>query len=204
MARAKKEVVETTDLGALDMSSVAVTGQIAPFEDDMVGFYQKRNKTIPDYATEFSAGFDLSVDIEAGDVINKYDHRNQKIEITARGQDNAPARLYLEPGDRALVPTGLHADIPEGYYIAIHARSGTSWKQGLILTNGVAVIDADYVGEIFISVTNNSGTRVVLEDGERIAQGLLMPAVKAPFKRLDTKPAQKTSRAGGFGSTGSK
>lgn len=203
MAKAKK-TPETTDLGALNMMGTMVESTVVSTDEvEGLGFYQARGKDVPFYATEFAAGFDLKADLVAGDKITKYDHRNQKHEVKAKDA-NGVGRLYIEPGDRVLVPTGLFADIPEDCYIAIHARSGTSWKQGLILTNGVGVVDADYVEEIKVSLTNVSGVRVYIEDGERIAQALLMPVVKAGIQRIGSKPAQKTSRAGGFGSTGAK
>lgn len=199
MARNKKvSEPDHVDIGVLEMQDNQC--ELVGSFDDALKFYQKRGKPVPHYATEHSAGFDLRVDIEPGDVIKKYDHSNRFVEQTVRNE----ARIFLDPGDRALIPTGLHADIPERYYIAIHPRSGTSWKQGLKLTNSVAVIDADYVEEIFISITNDTGTRVVIEDGDRIAQGLVMPAIQPPIETLENKPSQKTSRVGGFGSTGSK
>ena len=206
MAKAKKTATENiTDLGELSMT-LSPLPQPPAIEDfyDRLGFYQARGKEIPTYATGFSAGFDLRADLEAGDLIVKYDHRNQKIETSVKGSSDTKGRVILEAGDRVLIPTGLYADIPEGYYVAIHARSGTSWKQGLILTNGVGVVDADYVEEIKVSLTNVSGTRVVIEDGDRIAQALLMPVAKAQITNIGGKPKQKTERAGGFGSTGVK
>lgn len=208
----KKE--ETTDLGVMTMGAVAhdllarelTTSTIAwtPAPQKTYGFWQRRGKPIPNLGTEWAAGMDIAADLEVGDVIQYYNASNQLREKTARGTDGEKARLYIEAGERVLIPTGLHADIPEDLYLAIHARSGTSWKKGLILTNGVGVVDADYVEEIKVSLTNVSGSRVVIEDGERIAQLLLMPVTKLidGWKVLNEKPAQKTSRAGGFGSTG--
>ncbi len=198
---AKKSNKENvTDLGTLEMSAgfaMAETG---------VAFFQSRNKPIPQYETEYSAGLDIRADLEVGDEVNFHNHANVKAKKTVRGEEGQPGKLYIEPGDRVLVPTGLHADIPEGFYLAIHSRSGTSWKQGLILTNGVAVIDADYVDEIFVSLTNISGSRVVIEDGDRIAQFVLNRVERLPggINKRNTKPEKKTSRAGGFGSTGVK
>jgi dUTP pyrophosphatase len=213
---AKKPTKESVDLGVLEMSTPVCDSGLGTYgwvnidtygcaiATQSLSFWQARGKEIPEYATEFAAGFDFRADLEAGDHVAYYDHRNIKHDKTVRGDSESKGRLYIEPGERVLVPTGLYADIPEYTYVAIHARSGTSWKQGLILTNGVGVVDADYVEEIKVSLTNNSGTRVYIEDGERIAQGLLMPTTKAPIKSINGKPAQKTSRAGGFGSTGAK
>lgn len=199
MARAKKST-ETTDLGVMDMSMAM--GSVETVEDAPVGlgFWHADGKETPDYATAGSAGMDIRANLVEGRSVKFFDSTNQKREKTVK----EGGRLFLEPGERFLIPTGLHADIPSFTYLAIHARSGTSWKEGLILTNGVAVIDSDYVEEIFVSITNISGVRVVIEDGDRIAQMLLMPVTSCNVVKLTEKPSQKTDRNGGFGSTGSK
>lgn len=214
MARKKKATeakateTETVDLGTLDMGAAFVqtdedlnaeqTTVDELFEPFELGFWHKDGKDVPSRATENSAGFDFRANLNPGDEIKFYDHSN----VSRTRTVNSRGELVINPGERFLIPTGLHADIPASTYLAIHARSGTSWKQGLILTNGVAVIDEDYVEEIFISITNISGVRVVIQDGERIAQGLVMPVTYSPINTLQSKPAQKTSRSGGFGSTG--
>ena len=156
----------------------------------------------PKPATEWAAGMDIQADIPAGEVVSYFNSRNQDGIKTVKGDSASKGRLYFVPGDRILVPTGLYADIPENFYLAIHARSGTSWKKGLILTNGVGVVDADYVHEIKVSLTNISGVRQYIEDGERIAQLVLNPVVRMQITSLKEAPKSKTSRAGGFGSTG--
>lgn len=205
MAKSKKDA--TTDLGELVMGPAGEPVTLAQngIQTDF-GFYHSAGKAVPSYATEFAAGMDISANLIPGEKFVCYDHTNTKHERKVKEGPEGVGRMYIEPGDRVLVPTGLHADISEDCYLAIHARSGTSWKQGLILTNGVGVVDADYVEEIKVSLTNVSGSRVYIEDGERIAQLLLMPVMKPVngFVTLNKKPAQKTSRAGGFGSTGAK
>lgn len=202
-----------TDLGVLEMTHgfqpvprVSEMNEVAIEEQHCagLGFWHADGKEIPDYATAFSAGFDLRANLEVGRQVDYYDHSNVKRSKSVKGDSESTPRLFIEPGERVLVPTGLHADIPRFAYLALHSRSGTSWKQGLILTNGVGVVDSDYVEEIKVSLTNISGVRVVIEDGERIAQALLMPAISSNVIRLDKKPQQKTDRAGGFGSTGTK
>lgn len=215
---AKRKQAATTDLGTLDMSPnlyIPPNELTMPTEGHGVadsiggpvfGFYHSAGRPVPTYATEWSAGVDITANLPVGDRVTFYDHKNTKGDKSVRGIDGLPGRLYIEAGERVLVPTGLYADIPYGWYLAIHSRSGMSWKQGLILTNGVGVVDADYVEEIKVSLTNVSGSRVYIEDGDRIAQILVAP-VAAPyggFATLNKKPNQKTSRAGGFGSTGAK
>ena len=175
-----------------------LTGE--PFEEEKVGFYHNRGRAIPEYATALAAGFDLRASFEAGDEVAIHNTSNVPFTRTVKRS----GALVLHAGERALIPTGLHADIPDCFYMSINARSGTSWKLGLILTNSRGIIDADYVDEIKISVTNNSGVNVTIEDGDRIAQGMLHFVDRMPFKVLNEKPAPKANRTGGFGSTGSK
>lgn len=200
----KKTTPETVDLGRLDMSmagSVPLVGEqlLGP---DTLGFYSERHES-PKPATSQSAGMDIRASIESGGSTVGFNSRNEQVFRQHRDRvDSGKSYVYLEPGDRVLISTGIYANIPEDYYLAIHARSGTSWKQGLILTNGVAVIDSDYVDEIKVSLTNVSGVRVAIEDGERIAQFVLMPVLPILVDTLSDKPKAKTERKGGFGSTG--
>ena len=99
--------------------------------------------------------------------------------------------LTLAPMDRALVPTG------------IAARSGLAVKKGVTLSNGIGVVDADYRGEICVGLVNLGKETVTIAPGERIAQLLVMPILRADFEEADT--LDKTERgAGGFGHTGTK
>lgn len=190
--------IDTTDSQKVDTISVPYT---QAGDAPALSFYHRAKGEIPAYATEESAGMDIRACLNEGDVIDYYDYKNEaRQKVIKAGQ-----KLVLSPGDRVLVPTGLHASIAQGFYLAIHPRSGTSWKNGLILTNGVGVVDSDYVAEIKVSLTNISGAKVVIDNNERIAQILLMPCARATtIGQLKSKPLQKTSRAGGFGSTGTK
>ena len=109
--------------------------------------------------------------------------------------------LTLAPGARAVVPTGLTLEIPPGFEAQVRARSGLALKKGLALANGVGTIDADYRGEVGVIVVNLGAEPVTIERGERIAQLVVAPVVRAAFE-----PAPElngTARgAGGFGSTG--
>ena len=103
-----------------------------------------------------------------------------------------------------LIPTGLVFDIPTGYCLEVYPRSGTSFKLGLGLSNSVGMIDSDYTEELFVSIINHSNVTQVVSHGERIAQAKLVPLVPTEIKEVKSKPKQKTSRTGGFGSTGVK
>jgi dUTP pyrophosphatase len=109
--------------------------------------------------------------------------------------------VVVTPGGRALVPTGLVLEIPPGYEGQVRARSGLALKKGLALANGVGTIDADYRGEVGVVVVNLGTEPVTLARGDRIAQLVIAPVVRAVFE--DAPDLGETARgAGGFGSTG--
>ncbi len=111
--------------------------------------------------------------------------------------------LTLLPGQTTLVHTGLAMEIPEGYVGLICARSGLATKRGLAPANKVGVIDADYRGEIMVALHNHSDAAQTVENGERIAQLLLMPYLTGVF--TEAERLTDTERGdGGFGSTGTK
>ena len=105
-------------------------------------------------------------------------------------------------GERALIPTGCVFDIPEGYSLRLHPRSGISVKQGVCLANAEGVIDSDYYHETFVALINHSEVNFVIKHGDRIAQLEMTPVVSINFETLSTAPQARTTRAGGFGSTG--
>jgi dUTP pyrophosphatase len=113
------------------------------------------------------------------------------------------APLTLAPGETALLPTGLSAEIPEGMVGLIFARSSLGIKRGLAPANKVGVIDPDYRGEIRVGIYNHSGEPQTVEPFERVAQFMVVPFVRAAFTESET--LSDTARGeGGFGSTGRK
>lgn len=129
---------------------------------------------LPQYESEDAAAFDLS----------------------------AVADVTVEPGRVALVPTGLVVQVPVRMFLGIFARSSTPVKRGLMVANGVGVIDPDYCGpedEVKIAVMNFSDTVVTVRSGDRIAQGIFLEAPRVQW--VEGVP-RETSR-GGFGATGS-
>lgn len=111
--------------------------------------------------------------------------------------------LTLAAGETALVHTGIAVEIPEGFVGLVCARSGLATKRCLAPANKVGVIDADYRGEIMVSLYNHGKSHQTIDQGERIAQLVLVPYLTARFVPADT--LSETARgAGGFGSTGSK
>jgi dUTP pyrophosphatase len=130
---------------------------------------------LPAYATSGSAGCDL------------------------RAAITGP--LTLGPGERFAIPTGIIAAIPEGFEGQVRIRSGLALKSGLVCLNAPGTIDCDYRGEIHVIAGNVGSDPITIERGERIAQLVFAPVVRATLERVQELPA--TARgAGGFGSTG--
>ena len=134
--------------------------------------------SLPEYATPQSAGLDL------------------------RARLDGP--VVLQPGERRLVPTGLHIELPEGFEAQVRPRSGLAYKHGLTVLNSPGTIDADYRGEIGVILIHHGQESFTLEPGERVAQ-----LVVAAYARVEWIPVQQTSDlaitdrgAGGFDHTG--
>lgn len=132
---------------------------------------------IPTYGSDFSAGCDLYA-VTDGDV-------------------------DINPGETVMIHTYLSMEIPAGFAGLIYARSGLASKKGLAPANKVGVVDADYRGEIMVALHNHSNETQAISNGERIAQLVIAPFLKASFTMADE--LSDTARgAGGFGSTGAK
>lgn len=123
--------------------------------------------------------------------------------------DAAGADLYaltdgpvaVAPGQTVLIPTGLALAIPRGYVGLVYARSGLATRQGLAPANKVGVIDADYRGELMVSLYNHSGETRTVECGDRIAQLVIAPYLTARFQEAEELDDTERGK-GGFGSTG--
>ena len=163
---------------------------------------------IPTYGTLGSACFDVKAclesmpgiptrEIPARERIKSYDAWNKQIPLAVKN-----GKIVIQPMQRALIPTGLIFDIPDGYCIEMYIRSSVATKKGLHLVNGVGIIDSDYVEETHIIVINVSDSLVTVEHGERLAQCRLTKVITSEFVEITEKPVQKTDRDGGIGSTG--
>ena len=113
------------------------------------------------------------------------------------------APVSIAPGETRFIGTGIAAAIPEGYFGACFARSGLASKQGLRPANCVGVIDSDYRGEFLIALHNDSAEVRTVQDGDRIAQMVVIPYLAVEFTETNTLPETERG-AGGFGSTGLK
>jgi len=120
----------------------------------------------------------------------------------AAGADIRAARDYfIEAGGREAVSTGLIFEIPQGYEIQVRPRSGLAWKHGLTLVNAPGTIDADFRGEVMILLVNLGREAVKIRRGERVAQLLLSPVLRAAFEEV-SEVGSTVRGSGGFGSTG--
>ncbi len=135
---------------------------------------------LPSYETAGAAGADLRANLRPGD---------------------RAAGILLAPGARVLVPTGLIVEIPEGFELQLRPRSGLALKHGITLPNTPGTIDSDYRGPLGVIVMNAGAEPFTVAHGERIAQAVLAPVLRAVFAEAET--LSETARgAGGFGSTG--
>ena len=111
------------------------------------------------------------------------------------------AELTLEPGARALVPTGISIALPPGYEAQIRPRSGLALRDGVTTLNAPGTIDADYRGPIGVILANLGSAAVTIRRGDRIAQLVVAPVSRAQFEEVEVLP-ESVRGAGGFGSTG--
>ena len=155
---------------------------------------------LPHYGSEEASCFDLHACWNEGQQIKTY---NGFSDDTDGKNITAGEVITLPPQSRALIPTGLIFDIPEGFSIRIHPRSGKAIKEGLSLINCTGVIDSDYILECMIPVVNLSQRDLSIKWSERIAQGeLRQDGPKVSFEKMPHPPLPKSDRTGGFGSTG--
>lgn len=135
----------------------------------------RSGEALPAYQTPLSAGMDLRADVTEP--------------------------LVLQPGRRALVPTGLHIELPAGYEAQIRPRSGLALKHGITVLNSPGTIDADYRGEIQVLLVNLSDEPFEIKRGERIAQMVVSRHERVQW--VEVSALSDTERgAGGFGHTG--
>lgn len=138
----------------------------------------RENAHIPTRGSEKAAGYDLYAALETESIV-------------------------IAPHTTEKIGTGLAIAVPDGYFGAIFARSGLAAKQGLRPANCVGVADSDYRGEYIVALHNDTDNEKVIENGERIAQLVIMPFLSAEFSEVEE--LDDTDRgAGGFGSTGTK
>ena len=140
-----------------------------------VKIVNKSRFALPEYQTPLSAGLDIRANLDES--------------------------VTLQPLERAMIPTGLYVELPEGCEMQIRPRSGLAAKHGVTVLNSPGTIDADYRGEIKVILVNLSNEPFTIEAGERIAQMIV-----ARYEQIEWVAAEELSStergAGGFGSTG--
>lgn len=137
------------------------------------------------------------------EVLIQADHTPEYAHPGDAGADLRSAEsLVLEPGQRALIGTGVSIALPDGYAAFIVPRSGLAAKHGITIVNSPGTVDAGYRGEIKVTLLNtDSSTPFAIEAGDRIAQMIIMPVTRAHFVPVTTLPGSARGE-GGFGSTG--
>ena len=140
---------------------------------------KKTNKEVitPKYKTDGSSGVDLSAFLKK--------------------------KVVIKPNSSELIPTGLQVAIPEELEIQIRPRSGLAAKESIGVLNSPGTIDSDYRGELKIILFNHSNKDFIINNGDRIAQMVLVPIIKMEFEEVDSLPDTVRGQ-GGFGSTGKK
>ena len=133
------------------------------------------SNTLPEYATSGSSGMDIRANLDSP--------------------------ITLLPLERALVPTGIFIEIPQGYEVQVRPRSGLAIKQGITCLNTPGTIDADYRGEIKVILINLSQEDQVIQHSDRIAQLVVQKVEQAIWKPVDELEVSERN-AGGFGHTG--
>lgn len=141
----------------------------------VIKIVNKSDNPLPGYSTELSAGMDIRAFLKE--------------------------EILLKPLQRALIPTGLYIQLPEGYEAQIRPRSGMALKHGISILNTPGTIDADYRGEIGVIIVNLSNDDFVIKSGERICQMVISKHETANWEQVEI--LDETARgAGGFGHTG--
>lgn len=131
---------------------------------------------LPQYETPLSAGLDLRAFLPEGP-------------------------MELQPLQRALIPTGLYIELPEGYEAQVRPRSGLAIKKGITVLNSPGTIDADYRGQVCVVLINLSQAPFLVQDGERIAQMVVARCEQAHWQPVEELSSTERG-AGGFGHTG--
>jgi dUTP pyrophosphatase len=181
-----------------------------------LGIYRlSEDVKIPTFGTKMSTCFDLHY-CPTNKIVNGYDIDNLPIERYIGNDKN----LFIFPGDRLLVPTGIimkiqktlsietysdivdHSEPLKQYSIRLHARSGLALKRGLVLANAEGVVDVDYQNEVFVLMTNISKVTQSIAYQERIAQAEVIVNEGVQIVQLPDVPTPHSDRSGGFGSTG--
>ena len=173
----------------------------------MILEYFKDNPYIPDpnFQTKMAACFDLAAYIPKDEKVKIFEGKEFTEIDPQYDHDKEDYYILLMPGERALVRTGITFNIPDGYSIRLHPRSGMALKYGLSLSNCEGVVDEDYVYETkLIMINTNVQEPIKIYNRDRIAQGELVKYEQPLLAEIHFRPTLKSDRIGGFGSTGER
>jgi dUTP pyrophosphatase len=140
-----------------------------------INIINNSSNPLPAYETDGSSGMDLRANLQAP--------------------------VNLAPMQRALIPTGLFIELPFGYEAQVRPRSGLAIKHGITCLNSPGTVDSDYRGELKVILINLSGEAFTIQHGERIAQMIIQPVIRAELKLVNVLNESKRG-TGGFGHTG--
>lgn len=167
-----------------------------------VQIFNNSKNDLPNYSTDLAAGFDIRTD---------FSKVKTEKELKGNGlyefiNSDEGRKLILKPNGRVLLPTGLHVAIPDNYELQIRARSGLALKYGITVLNGIGTLDADYRGEIGIIIINTSDESFTINDGDRMAQGVLNEVKQCVWNSVyrQEELGQTDRDSDGFGTTGVK
>lgn len=171
----------------------------------IVPIYNNSENPNPTYANPNDAGCDIRADfsrISPDNPIKLYGDGG----IVFAGEGHPVTMLRLEPGSRALIPTGIYTAIPEGFEVQIRPRSGMALKKGITVLNTPGTIDSGYRNEWGVILINNGFETVWIDDRERIAQAVLCKIEKIEWENTSLEEVTSTglNRGGGFGHSGRK
>lgn len=163
----------------------------------IVNVIKKTTNELPKFETAGAAGCDLRADLwelKTKFLFNAEVQRNKDLEIES---------VTIHPGGRALIPTGLHIELPVGYEARIQPRSGLALKQGISIVNSPGCIDSDYRGDIGVILINHGQESFDVKQGDRIAQMIVSPVVQFTWNEVESLD-ETTRNSEGFGTTGTK
>jgi dUTP pyrophosphatase len=161
----------------------------------IVEILKKDELIIPKYANPGDSGCDVYAELNTINEKFMFD-----AEISGKTKTDITS-ITISPGGRALIPTNIFVAIPENYEIQVRPRSGLALKQGITVLNTPGTIDSGYRNEIGVILLNTSNKDVVINDGDRIAQLVLMKVEKIEWKEVN-KLSDTDRGLGGFGSSG--
>lgn len=146
---------------------------------------------VPKYETDGAAGFDLHAQLTG----------HPRAQRFQRNADTKCLAYVIEPGEHAYFPVGFAFEVPEGFELQVRPRSGLALRYMVVAWHPIGTVDSDYRGEVQAALHNRSAVPYIVWHGDRIAQGVIAPVVRAEFEEV-AELSETARGAKGFGSTG--